>query len=164
MSKKPPRSKTKSSQPFEQPPWRASDPVVKDTVRNNYLDNEDDEIIRARARRMHKLMQSRGESGMSVDMGDPSHSKKLSSTLINYKLKRAKSASNINQRPDWAQQKEGDSMMTGYDGSIRPEPVQKPPAPVRSSAVRSERDVPSSKSFSSQPWRQPDHYNSDDEY
>ncbi|XP_077990336.1 F-box only protein 16-like [Glandiceps talaboti] len=171
MSRKPPRSKTKTGPPLELPPWKGSDPVVKDTMRYNYLDN-DDEIINARSKRVQRMYEMKGGSTSDLmDNTDSSlNSKKISSTMMNYKLKKAKSASNLNQRnerPEWAKHKAGDSYVnvssTFDTSSGRPAPVQKPPSAVRSSAVRNERDVHSSKSFTSQPWRQPDPYYSDDD-
>nr|XP_006819243.1 PREDICTED: F-box only protein 16-like [Saccoglossus kowalevskii] len=164
-TKKPPRGKTKTGPPLELPPWRGSDPVVKDTVRYNYLDN-DDEVLKSRNQRILK-----GNSTSDLTDGiDDTQKKKFSSTLTNYKLKKANSASNINQknqRPGWAQHQDGDpfvNMSLNFDISSsmkRPSPVQKTSTPTQSHTTK--RDITSTKQFQSQPWRQVDTYFSDDD-
>ncbi|XP_041482195.1 F-box only protein 16-like [Lytechinus variegatus] len=174
-------TKSKPPKPLQHKPWRANAPVATDTHRNNYLDNED-ELLKARQRRMEKLEASgkrRPQSAMTPDKtGNSPHiksssaSKTLPSTQFNAKLKRARSASNISAesshgRPDWAQSMAGGdaSKMTanhigGLDATVRPAPVLKPSRSTNA-LNRTERDPPSGVHFAVKGWKTVEY--SDDE-
>ncbi|XP_071965985.1 F-box only protein 16-like isoform X2 [Antedon mediterranea] len=148
-ARKPPRPRSAtSSKPLEHKPWRGSDPKTTDTMRNNYLDNED-EILKARQKRMEKRGNTRlKKSGSITDMEQTANHQQARpmSASMSYKLKKARSASNVSDvdgRPDWARSSEANPYQsTDLSTSVgRPAPIIKP-VPSSTAVTRTERHPP----------------------
>ncbi|XP_033640268.1 F-box only protein 16-like isoform X1 [Asterias rubens] len=178
-----PKLKSRPPKPLDHKPWRASAPVADDIKRNNYLDNPD-EILLQRQKRLekNKQMRERRNSASATDLTkEPSAAarKTPGSVSMAYKLKKAKSSSNVNveekssstmpDRPMWAQNTENlppEMLVTadtigGKDASRRPPPLSKN-LPRPSAAVkRNDRDLPVGELFQSRGWQPVD--SSDDE-
>ncbi|XP_033126859.1 F-box only protein 16-like [Anneissia japonica] len=162
-----PRSAAASSKPLEHKPWRGTDPKAVDTVRNNYLDNND-EILKARERRMEKRGTKLKKSGSITDMSESAKQSRPMSAGMAYKLKKASSTSNVSDvdgRPDWARGLEDTSNQysTSLGMSVsRPGPVVKP-VPSSKAVTRTERHPPANNLFPTQAWTTVNQDSSDDE-
>ncbi|XP_022106911.1 F-box only protein 16-like [Acanthaster planci] len=173
-----PKLRSRPPKPLDHKPWRVNDPVADNLRRNNYLDNPD-EILQQRQKRLErsKHVRERRNSASASDLTKDSEmavKKTRASVNMAYKLKKAKSSSNIAgddkpasnlapDRPMWAQNVGNlhpDMLVTantvgGKDASRRPPPLTKnipPSAAVR----RNERDLPEGDLFPTRGWQQID--------